>query len=128
MICLLVWFNVRGEHESPTSQLYWFDLMFRPSPWFWIVWNCIKEHANTKKLLTYLYGKYVYKNLLYLYGSGKVEWKVFWYLNGHLTKKKQNMLIGLLKPITKYEHFNILQHEIDLLKHVAQEKDIQSAV
>ncbi len=38
------------------------------------------------------------------------------------------MLIGLLKPITKYEHFNILQHEIDLLKHVAQEKDIQSAV
>ncbi len=43
-------------------------------------------------------------------------------------QKEQNMLIGLLKPITKDEHFNILQHEIDLLKHVAQEKDIQSTM
>jgi hypothetical protein len=43
-------------------------------------------------------------------------------------QKKKNMLIELLKPITKDEHFNILQHEIDLLKHVTQEKDIQSAM
>ncbi len=38
------------------------------------------------------------------------------------------MLIGLFKPITKDEHFNILQHEVDLLKHVAQEKDAQSVM
>jgi hypothetical protein len=34
----------------------------------------------------------------------------------------------LFKPITKDEHLNILQHEIDLLKHVAQEKDTHNAM
>jgi hypothetical protein len=38
------------------------------------------------------------------------------------------MLTWLSKPITKDEHLNILQHEVDLLKHVAQEKDIHSAM
>jgi hypothetical protein len=34
-------------------------------------------------------------------------------------QKWQNILIGLFKPITKDEHFNILQHEVALLKQVA---------
>ncbi len=38
------------------------------------------------------------------------------------------MLTRLFKPITKDEHFNILQHEVDLLKQVAQEKDTQSTM
>jgi hypothetical protein len=39
-------------------------------------------------------------------------------------QKQQKMLIGLFKPITKDEHLNILHHEVDLLKHVTQEKYI----
>jgi hypothetical protein len=32
------------------------------------------------------------------------------------------MLIRLFKPITKNEHLNISQHEVDLLKQVTQKK------
>jgi YesN/AraC family two-component response regulator len=38
------------------------------------------------------------------------------------------MLTWLFKPISKDECLNILQHEVDLLKHVAQEKDTHSAM
>ncbi len=43
-------------------------------------------------------------------------------------KKQQKMLTQLFKSITKDEHFKILQHEIDLLKQVAQDNDIQNAM
>jgi hypothetical protein len=60
-----------------------------------------------KKLLTYLYGTYVCKNLLYLYGSGKVEWKVVWYLNGHSTKRAKyvNRVVKTHHKRWTFQHF-----------------------
>jgi hypothetical protein len=43
-------------------------------------------------------------------------------------QKQQKTLIGLFKPITINEHQSVIEHEVEILEKVAQEKNIKCIV